>query len=63
MNCIDCAYFLHIKYPDEENGICRRYAPKPFLGEECVPVKQTWWPKVAVDDWCGEYKPGPRSSK
>ncbi len=42
-------------------GRCRRYAPPPLTrgagtnGAE--PDWDSYWPRVASDDWCGEWDP------
>jgi hypothetical protein len=42
-------------------GLCRRYAPRPLtpdrLTGEAEPRWDTFWPRVASDDWCGEWDP------
>ncbi len=42
-------------------GRCKRYAPRPLTpdggpnGGE--PAWDSYWPRVASDDWCGEWDP------
>lgn len=43
-------------------GICRRYAPRPMaIDAGTGPVEhqkfEGRWPRVASDDWCGEWDP------
>ena len=45
-------------------GLCKRYAPRPLTPEAGAgeangagPCWHTFWPKVASDDWCGEWDP------
>ena len=43
-------------------GLCRRYAPRPLTPEPsevggAEPRWDTFWPRVASDDWCGEWDP------
>lgn len=47
-----------------EFGLCRRYAPRPGTslngnGVDDVPgnADVSPWPKVASDEWCGEWQP------
>ncbi len=53
-----------------EIGLCRRYAPRPLtpepgalggeVGGEVGSAEPRWdsfWPRVASDDWCGEWDP------
>lgn len=38
-------------------GICRRYAPRPPASGATDEVLDARWPRVASDDWCGEWDP------
>ena len=49
-------------------GLCKRYAPRPLTPEggagatdgeanRAEPRWNTFWPRVASDDWCGEWDP------
>lgn len=41
-------------------GLCRRYAPKPgtgMNGNGAAHDQDSLWPKVASDEWCGEWQP------
>ena len=42
-------------------GRCRRYAPRPLSpgagANDAVPDQDSCWPRVASDDWCGEWDP------
>ncbi len=44
-------------------GLCRRYAPQPLTPEAASAAGEgeaSWngfWPRVASDDWCGEWNP------
>ncbi len=42
-------------------GLCKRYAPRPLTPEPSAagaePRWDTFWPRVASDDWCGEWDP------
>ncbi len=42
-------------------GRCRRYAPRPLTPDsfagDTEPRWDTFWPRVASDDWCGEWDP------
>jgi hypothetical protein len=43
-----------------ELGLCRRYAPKPGTDAQTAQTgngQDCFWPKVASDDWCGEWQP------
>lgn len=43
-----------------EFGLCRRYAPQPgtaLNGNGAGDVEDSPWPKVASDEWCGEWQP------
>ena len=37
-----------------ELGLCRRYAPQPGT---TLNGAESPWPKVASDEWCGEWQP------
>jgi hypothetical protein len=38
-----------------ELGLCRRHAPKP--GDNAATGTDSLWPRVASDEWCGEWEP------
>jgi hypothetical protein len=42
-------------------GRCKRYAPRPLIpgadANGTVPDQDSCWPRVASDDWCGEWDP------
>ncbi len=42
-------------------GRCKRYAPRPLPpgagADAAVPDQDSCWPRVASDDWCGEWDP------
>ncbi len=45
-------------------GLCKRYAPRPLTPKigaadtaDSEPRWDTFWPRVASDDWCGEWDP------
>ena len=41
-------------------GTCRRYAPHPGTGRDAANgsgSEVSPWPRVASDDWCGEWEP------
>ena len=40
-------------------GLCRRYAPRPggATTTGSAPTDTAPWPRVASDDWCGEWEP------
>jgi len=38
-------------------GICRRYAPRPSETGTTGEPLDARWPRVASDDWCGEWDP------
>lgn len=45
-------------------GLCKRYAPRPLTPETAIGGTggaearwNTFWPRVASDDWCGEWNP------
>ncbi len=45
-------------------GLCKRYAPRPLTPERgagdangAEPRWNTFWPRTASDDWCGEWDP------
>ena len=41
-------------------GTCRRYAPHPGAGGHGTGAQDSQvspWPRVASDDWCGEWEP------
>jgi hypothetical protein len=38
-------------------GICRRYAPRPIEPRTASESPEARWPRVASDDWCGEWDP------
>ena len=42
-------------------GRCKRHAPRPLtpdrLTGDAEPRWDTFWPRVASDDWCGEWDP------
>lgn len=45
-----------------EFGHCRRYAPQPGVsmnGSGSADGGHSLWPKVASDEWCGEWQPDP----
>lgn len=37
-------------------GLCRRFAPRPLTTQTAVAAEASW-PRVASDDWCGEWEP------
>ena len=60
--CGTCIYFDDLSTHtnmDKPFGHCRRYAPKTenfkSVADRFQPVV-TKWPRVLVDDWCGEWK-------
>ena len=40
----------------DDQGTCRRYAPRPIVGLQLETFRVVW-PNVKADDWCGEFKP------
>ena len=43
-----------------EYGLCRRYAPQPGTNPAASDLGdglESPWPKVASDEWCGEWQP------
>lgn len=54
--CESCQFFeLNRLYANVENvdGSCRRFAPTVVVvSNETYSV----WPKVTINDWCGEYE-------
>ena len=42
-------------------GRCKRYAPRPLMpgagANGAEPDRDSCWPRVASDDWCGEWDP------
>ncbi len=42
-------------------GRCKRYAPRPLMpgadANGAEPDGDSRWPRVASDDWCGEWDP------
>ncbi len=68
--CRSCSYWQNLEIevdridPATANqkvqlGVCRRHAPRPGTtaaassdGVETMP-----WPRVASDDWCGDWEP------
>jgi len=47
-----------------EFGLCRRYAPQPGTnlngngaGDGTGTGGESPWPKIASDEWCGEWQP------
>ncbi len=54
--CLECRFF-EISLMDPHKGLCRRNAPPVTLGadSEDAPPRDTWWPVVYDDDWCGEF--------
>ena len=40
-------------------GRCKRYAPRPLTpgagANGAEPDRESCWPRVASDDWCGEW--------
>ena len=42
-------------------GLCKRYAPRPLTPDAgpngTQPSWDSFWPRVASDDWCGEWDP------
>lgn len=51
-HCISCIYFeaYEEKYLTGK-GVCRKNAPAPIHI-----ARETLWPEVKINDWCGEYK-------
>ena len=55
--CNSCQFFECLS---NGNGLCHRHAPKPKREKE---IKDEWkpfhaeWPRVSVEDWCGEFQP------
>ena len=62
--CKDCA-FWHGEGPEKEQGLCRRYAPRPMQGQAITTAagEQTYdrylaiFPTTFAEDWCGEFEP------
>jgi hypothetical protein len=57
-NCGTCRFYMHSPH------VCRRYPPKPIMvgveqGMGLIqpkPVIQTYFPQMAPNGWCGDYK-------
>jgi len=55
--CENCAFFERDSEESTLMGECKRYAPKPWNGEEGV--LQDFiakWPSVCISEWCGEHE-------
>lgn len=57
--CGNCRYFDGPdNITDENQGVCRRYAPRPvcYESDDKSHYPITEWPIVSTDlDWCGEW--------
>ena len=51
--CATCAHWDTV--PDAERGLCRRFAPRPVVGQ--TGSIATDWPVTEDTDWCGEHTP------
>lgn len=58
--CGDCRFWLRDR---AEDGVCRRYAPKPSATAECKEMItltfEPRWPTTFIDWWCGEFEGPP----
>ncbi len=53
--CSTCRYW---RETDDDLGICRRYAPRPFVSPNAE-EQGGWiahWPLVLNTNWCGEWQ-------
>lgn len=66
--CRRCCYWQGIGEPLDrddplivgqkvELGLCRRYAPQPGTADATGDGRDSLWPNVASDEWCGEWHP------
>lgn len=61
-SCSNCKFWKEIKHSPIDEGLCRRYAPKPSLvecnmeNEKQYSESAVFWPLTEVSDWCGEYQ-------
>lgn len=49
--CNNCLFFK--KFTDGSSGSCRRFVPTVLMTNV---GRQTVWPEVYINDWCGEYE-------
>ena len=73
MKCVNCMFWYADRIPpgtetsDVQRRYCRRYPPEvhitPPARDGDRKVANFYWPVVAADDWCGEYKAQPRVTK
>jgi hypothetical protein len=59
--CRICKFWVPLDHRSDEApesavfGECRRHAPQPTVVVGEIVDNQTW-PRVQLDDWCGEFK-------
>ncbi len=68
MKCETCAFWLADRVPPGTQAssvtrrYCRRYPPVVHITPPANPgehkIANFYWPVVAQDDWCGEYREG-----
>lgn len=51
--CETCRFFWQRKFT---GNYCRRFPPNAAGDPLQADVRQTRWPAVAYDDWCGEWR-------
>jgi hypothetical protein len=62
--CENCKYWKELGKAEFEggnkkSGQCRRHPPGRFTSDKITKASyMRRFPLSAVDDWCGEYKPG-----
>lgn len=51
--CETCLFFKMFTDAGSERGSCRRFVPTVMMTNA---GRQTVWPEVHINDWCGEYE-------
>lgn len=61
-SCKQCRFFF-TEDPKGVNGFCKRYPPTAFTkpiynnkGHEVDTQLNSYWPPIAENKWCGEFK-------
>lgn len=53
MKCIDCKFFQ--RQEKQEGGWCHRYPPQ-LIYDSDDDETYSWFPYVALEEWCGEFQ-------
>ncbi len=56
--CETCRFWDSPHVDQQEDGLCRRHAPRCFpRKEESETLRYPRWPLTLNDEWCGEWQP------